>query len=502
MKKMNISTNFEVEEIDRMIKDYAFDSSINAVAFADLKNKINYMNNTFLKMWGFGNQDEILGRPFVKLWENERKVSMILKRLHHDEDWRDELVAVKKDGSTFEVQISANPVKDKTGKIIGIMASFIDITERKQLEDIKYAIFFISEESSSAKNLDELYPKIHDIVNELIPADNFYIALYDEKTGIFSFPYFKDAKDPPPEPRRKCGVTEYVFRRGEPVLASAKDCEELEKKGEIERLGTQAFFCLGVPLKTTDHKIIGVLVVKSYEEGQTYTGEDKDMLVFVSTQIAMAIERKREEQRKELLLREIHHRVKNNFNFIYNLLDMQSRQIGDQRVKEQFNTSRDRIMSMAMVHEKLYQAGNFSEIDFTRYVKDLSDSLFNTYCIEEDKISLKLKIENVSLDIEKAIPCGLVINELVTNSLKHAFPLKHTRPKDLENEIIIELHPEDVDSMGLRVMDHGVGLPEETDFFKTPSLGLRLVGLLTKQIHGTIHLKQSRGTDVTIKFKV
>jgi PAS domain S-box-containing protein len=461
------------------------------------------MNKSFLEMWGFGNENEVLGKSFVKLWENEQKASKILERLHHDEDWRDELVAVKKDGTKFDAQLSANPVKDKTGKIIGTMASFIDITERKRLEELKFAIFSISEEASSAKNPDDLYPKIHDIVNELIPADNFYIALYDEKTGIVCFPYYKDAKDPTPEPRRnKRGMTEYVIRSGEPVLVSAKDCEELGKKGEIERFGTPPVCCLGVPLKTTDRKTIGVLAVKSYEEEQIYTEEDRDMLLFVSTQIAMAIERKRDEQRKEVLMHEIHHRVKNNFNFIYNLLDMQSRQIGDRCVKEQFNASRDRIMSMALVHEKLYRTRNLSEIDFTRYARDLSDSLVRLHCIEEDKISLTLKIKNVSLDIDKATPCGLIINELVTNSLKYAFPLKHKRRMDLENEIVIELYPEDEDSMVLRVMDNGVGLPGDIDFFETPSLGLRLVRLLTKQIHGTIYLNQSCGTDVTIKFKV
>jgi PAS domain S-box-containing protein len=179
----------ETFEIDRKIKDYAFESYINAIVFADLDDKINYINKVFLKIWKYDNENEVLGKPFVKLWENEKKVSMILERLHHDEGWRDELVAVKKDGSTFNVQLSANPVKDKTGKIIGTMASFIDITERKRLEKVKESIYRISEEASYARNPDSLYPIIHGIVNDLIPADNFYIALYDEKTGIISFPY-------------------------------------------------------------------------------------------------------------------------------------------------------------------------------------------------------------------------------------------------------------------------------------------------------------------------
>jgi len=423
--------------------------------------------------------------------------------LHKDEGWIGELVALRKDGSTFDAQLSASPVKDKAGKIIGTMAAIIDITRQKRLQKVQNAIYSISEKASSAQNLDELYKDIHKIVNRLMPAENFYIALYDEKDDSISFPFFVDEYDdlPPPMKLGKT-MTAYVLRTGKPKLASAKDCEELEKRGEAERFGTLPLYWLGVPLKTTGNKTIGVLVVQIYEQGRKYTEEDKGMLGFVSTQIARAIERKREEQRKEVLQREIHHRVKNNFNFIYSLLDMQSRQIEDQRVKEIFEFTQDRIMLMAMVHEKLYQSENLSEIDFARFVKDLSDSLIRSYSIEENRVSLILNVKNVSLGIDKAIPCGLIINELVTNSLKYAFPLYHENEDHSENKIVIGLHPEGENTMVLRVMDNGVGLPENIDFFDTSTLGLRLVRLLSKQIHGEIDLNREVGTDVSVTFEV
>lgn len=502
--RMALAVHDYLASIDRMRKDYAMDSSINAIVFAALNDELNYVNESFLKLWGYDNEAEIIGKPFIKFWKDEKQASVVLDILRSKESWSEEMMALKKDGSTFYAQVSANVVKDHTDKLIGTMFSFIDITKRKRLEKIQKSIYRISEEASSAKSLDGLYPIIHNIINDLIPANNFYIALYDEKTGIVSFPYFTDEKDPPPKPRKKkLGMTEFIIRTGESVLTVSQEIfDELEKKGEIEIIGTKPFFWVGVPLKTTDNKTIGVLSIQSYEKGPSYTKDDKDMLVFVSTQIAMAIERKREEERKEVLIHEIHHRVKNNFNFIYSLLDMQSRQIEDQHVKEQFEFTQDRIMLMAMVHQKLYQSENLSEIDFSKYVKEISDYLVKLHSIDEDKISLKLKIENVFFDIDKAIPCGLIINELVTNSLKYAFPIEHKRREDLENEIFIELYPEDEDTMVLRVKDNGVGLPKDMDFFETPSLGLRLVRSLTKQIHGTIDLDQSWGTDVTIKFKV
>lgn len=337
----------ETFEIDRMRKDYAFDSSIIAFAFADLKDNINYINKSFLEMWGFGKENEVLGKPFVKLWKDEKKTSNILKRLHHDEDWRDELVAIKKDGSTFNVQLSANPVKDKTGKIIGTMASFIDITERKRLE---------------------------------------------------------------------------------------------QKKEEL------------------------------LEE-------------------------------KETMLKEIYHRIKNNFSFITSLLDLQSRRIKDQQVREQFRSAKDRIRSMAMVHEKLYKSESLSEINFNNYINDLVGALLRSHHTDVFKVSLKLEIENVYIGIDKAIPCGLIISELFINSLKYAFPPGRKKTKGQKDEIIIKFYQEEKKTIVLKVSDNGVGLPEGLDFFETESLGLLLVRLLAKQIYGTIELEQNIGTGITIKFK-
>jgi two-component sensor histidine kinase len=135
-------------------------------------------------------------------------------------------------------------------------------------------------------------------------------------------------------------------------------------------------------------------------------------------------------------------------------------------------------------------------------VEDLVESLFQSYAIDRNKISKKLKIENISIGIDKAIPCGLIINELCTNSLKHAFPPGGKKADDRKDEIVIELFPKDESTIMLTVKDNGVGLPYDLDFFETPSLGLRLVRLLSKQIQGTIELDRSSGTAVVIKFKL
>ncbi len=494
-----------MENVNSMIKNYAFDSAGDAIVLADPGDKVIYVNKAFLELWGYDNENEVLGKPVVRLWKNEKEESKVLEMLHNDECRIDELVALKKDGTTFDVRVSASRVKDATGKPIGTMASFIDITVPKRLEKVQESIYRVSKIANFSRNLDALYKSIHEVIRGLMPADNFYIGLYDKKTGLIHFPYSvdeKDTNDSPIKPGKS--LTGYVIKTGEPLLISHEKYEELKKKGEIEKVGTLSNYWLGVPLKTTDLRTIGVLAVQIYEEGRNYTEEHMNMLVFFSTQIAMAIERKQEEQRKKMMLQEIHHRVKNNFNLISSLLDLQCRQIKDQCLKKEFQLAQDRIRSMAMVHEKLHQSEDFSEINFARYIKELTDFLRQSHGTEDNKISVKLELEDVFLSIDKAIPCGLIINELFTNSLKYAFPPSPSRkkPDGQKNEIVIELYKKDVNIFMLSVKDNGVGLPEDLDFFETPSLGMRLVRLLSKQIHGTIELNQSSGTAVSIKFKI
>lgn len=171
-----------------------------------------------------------------------------------------------------------------------------DSSARKHAEKVQSAIYRISEAAYSASSLEQLLPAIHSIVNELMPAKNLFISLYDEQTGILSFPYFVDEYNEP-EPARKQGkgMTEYVLRTGEPLLAPLRKIRELYQQGEIELLGTIPIDWLGVPLKTKDHTI-GVLSIQSYTEGVRFGEEEQNILMFVSTQIAAAIERKRAEE--------------------------------------------------------------------------------------------------------------------------------------------------------------------------------------------------------------
>ncbi|MBZ2165877.1 histidine kinase dimerization/phosphoacceptor domain -containing protein [Methanobacterium spitsbergense] len=197
---------------------------------------------------------------------------------------------------------------------------------------------------------------------------------------------------------------------------------------------------------------------------------------------------------KEMLLQEIHHRVKNNLQVISSLLRLQSRFIKDQNSIDIFKETQNRVRSIAILHEKLYQSDNLAKIKIDEYVKILAEDLMYFYELEESNINMILDIDDVSLNIETAIPCGLLINEMVANSLKYAFP------NQKNGEIKIELHSNNEDQFKLTVSDNGVGIPEEIDPEKAETFGMQLIKYLTKQLKGTIELDNNNGTKYQLKF--
>ncbi len=197
---------------------------------------------------------------------------------------------------------------------------------------------------------------------------------------------------------------------------------------------------------------------------------------------------------KDMLLREIHHRVKNNLQIISSLLNLQSRYIEDEDALDVFTESQNRVRSMAIIHEKLYKSESMSKIDFGEYISNLTKSLFYNYRVDPSRIILKKKIEKIFFDVDTAIPCGLIINELLTNCLKHAFP------DDRRGLIDIKLR-NNGDSYVLNISDDGVGFPGDVNFRDTESLGMQLVNNLVKQIDGTIELNSKTGTNFKIEFR-
>ncbi len=216
--------------------------------------------------------------------------------------------------------------------------------------------------------------------------------------------------------------------------------------------------------------------------------------------IRYAIERKNSEmlikkslEEKNLLIKEIHHRVKNNLMVISGLLNLQSRYIHDKNDLEFFKESQSRAKSMALIHERLYQSDNFKSIDFGEYIVKLSNDLFHTYNCDASHVKFDIEVENIMVDVDTAIPLGLIVNELLSNSLKHGFPDAKS------GDIKIKFHRYH-DKLQLIVKDDGIGLSGKIDYKNTDSLGLQLVNLLTGQIDGELEVNMNGGTEFIISF--
>ncbi len=264
------------------------------------------------------------------------------------------------------------------------------------------------------------------------------------------------------------------------------------------------------------HRVVGLVEIMSRDE-QLLTYQEISLAQLLVNQAASAIENARlyqqaqqeiaerkwaEEQSKaslkgkEVLLKEIHHRVKNNLQVISSLLDLQTNSIQDPQILDIFRQSTDRIKTMSLIHEQLYQAEDVTRIDFAEYIRKLVANLRLSYRINVQTITLMINTVDISLGIDKAIPCGLIINELVSNSFKHAFPVRTKQPA----EIYIDIQANCDNQYTLRVRDNGIGFPPDVDFRRTKSLGMRLVTTLVKQLKGTIVLHLNKGTEFKISF--
>ncbi|HWQ92741.1 MAG TPA: PAS domain S-box protein, partial [Clostridia bacterium] len=196
---------------------------------------------------------------------------------------------------------------------------------------------------------------------------------------------------------------------------------------------------------------------------------------------------------KEVLLKEIHHRVKNNLQVTSSLLKLQSGYIQDPRALEMFSESQNRIRSMALVHEKLYQSRDLSRINFCEYVESLGALLFRSYGVDASLIQLRIEGREIYMNVETAVPCGLIANELLSNCLKHAFP------QGRAGEVVVRIARQAGD-MVVSVADNGIGLPNGFQVERAETLGLQLVRTLTRQLDGTLEMRRGEGTEFAVRF--
>lgn len=476
-----------------------------------------YVNPRMAEMLGY-TRAEMHGKHLFTFMD-ERGVEIAQRNLERRKQGIKEqfdFELLRKDGTKLYAVLETSPITDNGGNYIGAIAGVMDNTDRRQMEiDLR----------ASKQRLADIIEFLPDATFAL-DREGILIAwnrAMEELTGF-------QAQDMIGKGDYEYTLPFYGARRpGLADLVNNPDDEELEKKyTSFKREGNTLiaeahfpafrgeevyFWAKAASLYDLDGNVSGAIEVirditdrKRAEDDLQRSYEDilqrQEAILNLTEDLKNEIEvRKMAEERtkaalaeKELLLREIHHRVKNNMQIVYSLLYLQSEFVTDNRALTLLKESQNRIRSMATIHDRLYRSEDLAKIDFADYTRQLADGLIVSYGFDTALITLKIDVD-AYLSLDTAIPCGLIINELVTNSLKHAFP------KGRKGEISVALHPSDTKGRYiLSIRDNGIGFPKDMDLRNTKSLGLGLVYELVNQLEGSIELDRREGTAFTITF--
>ena len=454
----------------RQAQEYArsiIDSSLDMIVATDIDYNINEFNSAAEATFGYS-RGEVMGQPLSILFSDNQEMTKVVERINDVGSLANEIINRKKDGTFFISFLSASVIKNEKGETVGAMGVSRDITALKKAEE------------------------------ELRLSEERHRAIYDQA-------YIGIAR---------------IAKMGRFLLVNERLCDMLDYTAD--ELYKKTFYELGVQeeveesLVDWDQLLSGK--IKNFSREQTYVRKDGELLsanvtvslvrdsndspnyfvaVFEDITERKEYEKQLEEsiKEKEVLLKEVHHRVKNNMQVISSILNLQSSYIDDETALGILRESQDRIKSMSFVHESLYQSKTLSEVNFSEYIQNIARNLFHSYGRPEGGLTLDFDLEELYLNLDTSIPCGLIINEVVSNSLKYAF-------KGREKGVIrIEFSKLADGKLKLIVSDDGIGLPDNFDIENAESLGLQLVTTLVTQITGDLNIDSTNGTRFNIVFK-
>jgi len=461
IKRISITDNYN--ELFHMIDD--------AIFYTDKNGIIKTVNSAAVVLSGYNKAEEMIGQPMDQLYLNPDIRTSMIKKLHQKggQYQNFEFVLKRKDHKTVPVLCNIIVLNDENGNMRGTLGAVRDITELKKVENK------VQQSETKFRSIFENTNVGLALCNIVIDENNHPVdfILLDVNRSFEELTQLKSEQ--------------IRGKRGKEVIPKL-DQKWIDLTGNVAQTGIPA----GVDeLSLIDDKVWKVRV---YSPGKN--------------QFAVAIsditERIRSERviassllEKETLLQEIHHRVKNNLTIVSSLLNLQASEMDDDRLKDALKESQSRIHAMASVHETLYNTENLAEIDLKLYLSLIVQMLIQTYSVSSRQIDFTIDSDPIKLKIEKASPLGLTVNEIITNSIKYAFPGEH------KGKIIVKAIQLDDRDVELIVMDNGIGLPEGLDLAESDSLGMKLVQtLITNQLDGSVNIANENGTKFTIGFNL
>lgn len=451
---------------------FSIDHAKGLFIWIKLDGKIYDFNNAVIEILGCS-KEKLPGMSFFDLIHNSDAAahSDFIDKIKRRESFLMEHVLVKGESSSIEMEIELNYLQFEGDEYYCAIAR--DITERRKAEEK------LLESEARFRNLADTAPVM------IWMSDSDKQCNYCNKPWLeFTGRSYEDelgygwAELIHPDDKSYC-IENFISafdKRNEFIV----ECRMKRQDGQYRWIMNT-----GIPRFTKDGSFLG------------YIGSCIDIT---------ELKRSREQlenslKEKVVLLKEIHHRVKNNLQVISSLFNLQSDFIHDEEAKEIFQESQNRVKSMALLHEKLYLSKNSSYINFSDYLRDLITNLFNSYRYKLNTINLELNIEDLEMNVDTAVYLGLIVNELVSNSFKHAFP-EGKGFDDSKSRLAIYLTNLGGNKYTIIVKDNGCGFPKNLDFRNTNSLGMQLVNSLVDQIKGTIELKREFGTELTVTFEI
>jgi PAS domain S-box-containing protein len=457
----------------RVFRDLGLSSDIldqihDLLVVTNAEGRIIYVNRAASRALGYESR-ELIGRTVKDFGEDPGQGATqgeIVEQTLRNGYWRGEVVNIRRDGESRLMECVTTAIRDKAGRVVAMVGASRDITERRAAAEAQ-------------RESEERYRRLVEFSEDMI----FSV----DRSGVFLTAGGKRLGEYGLSPENIIGKSlaeifgeEDAAAYQEPHARVFESGQALSYEHTFEFNGiNRADWTVVYPIRDSSGNVceVGVLC--------------RDIT-----------KRKRADERiqatlreKEVLISEIHHRVKNNLQIICSLLRLQEGKVSDPRVREMFRESRSRIFSMAGVHDQLYRSGDLAHIDFDAYLFRLLDHQVANCGVPDRGIRLERNLEPLTLDIHQAIPCGLIVNELVSNAYKHAFP------REGGGRIQIRLRRDTMGRIELTVFDNGIGFPEKIDIEKPTTLGLQLVCDLARQLQADTRVERRKGTRFTVLFR-